>query len=116
MPVFVEGLGISASCPSDVAVESNTTFGGSITYTLVNTGTSEAFVDILAEMVDTAGHRTTDLRNSVRVGAGETSRVDHDLQLAASYDQVGIVTVTVRLSVTGEVTFSDSTFCTFVVS
>jgi len=36
--VSVQGLSLSAACPSGVVVGMNTEFGGTITYSLVNSG------------------------------------------------------------------------------
>jgi hypothetical protein len=94
----------------------NTEFGGTITYSLVNSGDTDAIVDILAEMVDTAGHSTTDSSSSFLVSAGSSSDFEHVLQLSASYDRPDNITVTVRLTITGALSFSDSTFCTFTVN
>jgi hypothetical protein len=114
--VSIERFGISASCPSGVVTNVPTRFEGTINYNLVNHGENDSVVDILHELVDSAGARRADSETNVLVAAGANSRIEHTLYLTATYDQAGTVTVTVRLSVSGGATFSDSTFCNFVVN
>ncbi len=96
-------------------MNTNVTFEGTIGYNLVNEGDADLVVNVVAEMRDSAGHDTADARTFETIRAGQSARFDHVLQLAASYDQVGMVTVTVQLSVEGDLTFLDSTFCEFPV-
>jgi hypothetical protein len=112
----VEGLNLSASCPSGVVVGSNARFQGSIDYSLVNTGDAEALVNSLAELIDSQGLSTTDSQTFIVVSAGSSLRIEHAMALVASYDQPGQITVTVRLTITGALSLSDSTFCTFIVN
>jgi hypothetical protein len=111
----IQGLGLSASCPGRTNVNTDVTFEGTIGYNLVNEGDADLVVNIVAGMHDSAGHNTADSRTFETIRAGQSARFDHLLRLAASYDQVGMVTVTAQLSVEGDLTFSDSTFCEFPV-
>lgn len=113
--VTVEGVGISASCPGTVAPNTNTSFEGTVNYRLVNSGADDALVDVLVELLDSAGHQRELRETFVRVSAGESSDFEQTVSLSASYQQPDRIAVTVRLSVTGAVTFSDFTECGFVV-
>ena len=114
--VSVQGLNLSASCPSGVAVDLDTEFFGTIEYSLVNSGDSDAIVSILAELLDSDGNSTTDSNSALLVSAGNSLAFQHALHLSESYDRPGKITVTVRLTITGALSFSDSTFCTFNVN
>jgi hypothetical protein len=72
--VSVEGVGIAASCPGRVPTNTNTASQGSVIYTLVNGGTEDALVDVLAEIADSEGNNSHDLRSFLPVAAGESSR------------------------------------------
>jgi hypothetical protein len=114
--VSVEGLNLSAGCPGNVVVGAITTSRGTVDYSLVNTTDSEALVSSLVELIDSQGNSTTDSQTFIQVGAGGSQRIEHVLNLVASYDQPGDVVVTTKLSITGAVSLSDSTFCTFIVN
>lgn len=112
----VEGLNLAAACPGGVVVGSNARFQGSIDYSLVNTSDAEVLVNSLAELVDSQGLSTTDSQTFIVVSAGSSLRIEHVMALVGNYDQPGLITVTLRLTITGALSLSDSTFCTFIVN
>ena len=114
--VSLEGLNLSAGCPSGVVVGAITTSRGTVDYSLVNTTDSEALISSSVELIDSQGHSITESQTFIQIGAGGSQRIEHVLRLVASYDQPGNVTVTMKLTVTGAVSLSDSTFCTFIVN
>lgn len=114
--VSVTGVGISASCPGTIAVNTPASSVGTVNYTLVNSGAEDAVVNILAQLIDSAGNHIDDSRMFLSVAAGESSDFNHALQLNASYAQSGRVTVTMRIEVSGDATLLDSTNCDFVVA
>src|ERR1017187_4493394 len=56
--VFEDTLNIGAGCPSDVAVNTNTRFQGTVDYHLVNRGDEDGFISILVTLTDSAGNNT----------------------------------------------------------
>jgi len=112
----VQGLNLSAGCPSGVVVVSMAALRGTAGYTLVNSGDSDAIVHALAEMADDRGASTSDDQGNLLISAGSSQQINHVLSLSSRYDDVGLVTVTVKVTVRGDASLSDSTFCTFIVN
>lgn len=112
----VQGLSLSAGCPSGVVVGVLTGFEGTADYTLVNSGDSDAIVDAVAELVDDRGNSERDIQQNLAIGPNGFQKISHVIPLNARYDDPGLVTVTIRLTISGAVSLSDSTFCTFIVN
>jgi hypothetical protein len=113
--VTLQGISISAACPGTVAVDQNVQIQGRADYDLVNDGGDQALVDILAELVDSAGNGTTDSQTNRTIAAGGRESVHHVLSLSASYEQSGRVGVTMRVTVSGALGGSQAAECGFVV-
>ena len=115
--VTVEGVGIDASCPDPVAVEENTSIRGNVSYTLVNSSSEDALVDLLVELTDSAGHRETFSQTFLTLPAGGQSALSHSLFLNVNYLEPGEVGVTMRLTVSAAGAVVDTFFveCSLVV-
>lgn len=115
MTVSLEGIGISAACPGNVATGVNVVAQGLANYDLVNRGADDALVNILAELVDTAGNRKSDNFTKV-IPAGERVSVAHNLGIPAVYDEPGRVDVTMSVEVSGAQSGSHAAECFFIVN
>lgn len=116
LKVSVEGVGISASCPSGVQVGVMTRIQGDVSYQLINGEDEDEFVNTLLELVDTDGHAETQTETSRRLRAGETIQENQTMFLNTSYAQAGRIGVTMRLSVSGATTASYFAECSLVVN
>ena len=114
MSVSVVGVGISASCPGTTPVGVNATIQGQVSFTLVNDGGEEAFVDLVIELFDSAGHRVDRSETFRRVAPG-SEREDQTLFLNASYEQAAHIAVTMRLRVGGAASGTFFAECDFFV-
>jgi hypothetical protein len=56
--IFEERLNIDAGCSSDIPVNTNTRFQGSVDYHLVNNGDEDGAISIVVTLGDSAGHNT----------------------------------------------------------
>ena len=55
--VFEDTLNIGAGCPSDIAVNTNTRFQGTVDYHLVNRGDEDGFISILVTLTEFCGEQ-----------------------------------------------------------
>lgn len=114
--IFEDTLNIDAGCPSDIPVNTNTQFQGSVDYHLVNSGDEDGTVDILATLTDSAGNNTQFSSTSQVIPAKGDFSDSHLLYLAASYSTPGQITVTMQIQFSGALTDTKSAECNFNVT
>jgi hypothetical protein len=109
-------LGIDAGCSSDVPVNVNTRFQGTVNYRLVNAGDEDGLVDILATLSDSVGNSTHFSSTFQAIPASGDFSDSHLLFLDASYVSPGEITVTMRVEFSGAFTDSKFAECSFFVT
>jgi hypothetical protein len=109
------GISLSAACPGTTPVDVSARIEGRANYRIVNTGSEDGLVNVVAELVDSAGNRTSDERLNLLAAAGQSFAVEHVLSLFVSYPAPGRIQVTMRVTVTGATSDSQSTDCGFLV-
>ncbi|HZL68184.1 MAG TPA: hypothetical protein VFC29_12740 [Candidatus Limnocylindrales bacterium] len=114
--VFEDTLNIGAGCPSDVAVNTNTRFQGTVDYHLVNRGDEDGFISILVTLTDSAGNNTQFSSSLQPVPAGGDFTDSHLLFLDASYDTPGQINVTMRIEFSGALSDVKFAECSFNVT
>ena len=114
--IFEDRLSIDAGCGSDVPVNTNTRFQGSVDYHLVNQGDEDGAISILATLSDSAGNNTQFSQTFQVIPAKGDFTDSHLLFLNASYDTPGPIHVTMRIQFSGA--FNDTKFaeCDFNVT
>jgi hypothetical protein len=114
--IFEDKLSIDAGCPSDVPVNTNTRFQGSVDYHLVNPGDEDGAVSILATLSDSAGNNAQ-FSSSLQVIPAKGDFSDsHVLFLNASYSTPGQINVTMQIQFSGALTDTKFAECSFNVT
>ncbi len=114
--VVKDTLNISATCGNDVAVNTNTSFQGKVDYHLINSGDEDGYVSILITLSDSAGNNTSFSSNLQVISAKGDFRDSQQLFLNASYTAAGQITVTMQIQLTGALTLTQSSQCSFNVT
>jgi hypothetical protein len=114
--VFEDTLNIGAGCPSDIAVNTNTRFQGTVDYRLLNQGDEDGFVSILITLSDSAGNNTQFSSSLQQIPAGGNFSDSHLLFLDASYDTPGQINVTMRIEFSGALSDVKFAECNFNVT
>jgi hypothetical protein len=114
--IFEDKLNIDAGCPSDIAVNTNTRFQGSVDYHLVNAGDEDGAVSILVTLSDSAGNNTQ-FSSSLQVISAKGDFTDsHVLFLNASYSTPGPINVRMQIRFSGDLTDTKFAECNFSVT
>ena len=114
--IFEDTLNIGAGCGSDVAVNTNTRFQGTVDYHLVNSGDEDGAIGILVTLFDSAGHNTQFSSSLQVIPANGDFSDSHLLFLNASYDTPGQIAVTMKIEFSGAFTDTKSAECNFNVT
>ena len=114
--VFEETLNIGTGCPSDVAVNTNTRFQGTVDYHLINRGDEDGFISILVTLTDSAGNNTQFSSSLQQIPAGGDFSDSHLLFLDASYSTPGQINVTMRIEFAGALSDAKFAECSFNVT
>ena len=114
--VFEDTLNIGAGCPSDIAVNTNTRFQGTVDYHLVNRGDEDGFISILVTLIDSAGNNMQFSSSLQQVPAGGDFTDSHLLFLDASYDTPRQINVTMRIEFSGALSDVKFAECSFNVT
>lgn len=113
--IFEDTLNINAGCGSDVAVNTNTRFQGTVDYHLVNAGDEDGNVSILATLTDSTGKNTQFSGSQVIPAKGDFND-SHLLFLDAGYDTPGQINVTMQIEFSGDLTDTKFAECCFNVT
>lgn len=114
--IFEDTLNIGAGCGSDVAVNTNTRFQGTVDYHLINAGDEDGAIGIVATLSDSVGHSTQFSCNLQVIQAKSDFSDSHLLFLDASYDTAGQINVSMKIEFTGALTDTKFAECNFNVT
>jgi hypothetical protein len=114
--IFEETLNVGAGCGSDVAVNTNTRFQGTVDYRLVNSGDEDGAIGIVVTLSDSAGNNTQFSSSLQVIPANGNFSDSHLLFLNASYDTPGQITVTIKIEFSGAFTDTKFAECNFNVT
>ena len=114
--VFEDKLSISAGCGSDVPVNTNTRFQGTVDYRLVNQGDEDGVVSIVATLIDSVGNNTQFSSSAQVIPAKGDFSDSQTLFLNASYVTPAQINVTMRIEFSGALSDSKFAECNFNVT
>jgi len=113
--IFEDRLSIDAGCASDIPVNTNTRFQGSVSYHLVNNGDEDGIINIFVTLSDSAGHSEPQSFTLTTVPAKGDFTDSHQVFLNASYENPGPVTVTMQIQFSGALNDTKFAQCGFNV-
>jgi hypothetical protein len=114
--IYEDSLNISASCPGNVAVNTETNIQGTVDYRLVNAGDEDGTVNIVVTLSDSAGDNTQFSSTMEVITAGGYLNDSHQLFLNPGYDAPGQIDVTMRIEFSGDLTDTKFAECNFNVT
>jgi hypothetical protein len=114
--IFEDTLNIGAGCPSDIPINTNTRFQGTVDYHLINSGDEDGAISITVTLSDSAGNNTQFSSSLTVIAANGDLRDSHLLFLDASYQTAGEINVTMKIEFTGALTDTKFAECNFNVT
>jgi hypothetical protein len=111
----IESVNVSAACPSTPRTGQNTTVYASYGYIISNDSSDSISLTLNGTLSDSAGVMRAEFTRSITVPPGGRARDSFNEFGIGKYDEPGWVTVTASFVITGVLSDSTNSSCTFRV-